>query len=217
MTQLELRNLVLSWLDDLNAGYFTASQVNTWLNNGQNECQKQLLQAGENYYLKVAQTSTVVNQQDYVLPDDFLKLNRLELVLSGTGVNENRIWLQPLTLNQQDIVPTGTGTPEIYILKKNRLTLYPIPDQALTLRLYYSYRIAEMTSDSDSPDVPEEFHEFIAIAAAMDGFVKDDRAPSNLIAKYQEYITRFKQMAEDRRQDRSRQIIVRDTYDYLGW
>jgi len=214
VTLLDLRNLALSWLDDLQGGYFTATQVNAWINNAQRECQKQLLQAGENYFMKIVETPTVANQADYVVPSSFLKLNRLEIVLSGTGVNENKFWLQPITVNQQDQFSTNIGTPEVYFLKKDRVTLYPVPDRAYTLRLYYSYRIADLTSDSDTPDIPEEFHEFLAILAAMDGFVKDDRVPANLLAKQQAYIERFKQMAEDRKQDRSRQVITRDTYNY---
>lgn len=213
MTFLQLRNLTRYWLDDLNGGYFSDTQVNVWLNNAQRQCQSQLLQAGENYYLKPVQTSTVADQADYVVPSDFLKLHRLEIVLSGTGINEDRVILEPITLNQQDPVSIGNGRPEVYILKKNRLTLYPVPDQVYTLRLFYSYRVTDMSADGDSPDVPEEFHEFLALHAAMDGYIKDNRDPSNLTKKYQEYITRFKQLADDRKQDRSRRVIVRD-FDY---
>lgn len=213
----DLRNLTWYWLDDLSGGYFTATQVNLWLNNAQRECQKQLLQAGENYYLTTVETSTVANQADYVLPSDFLKLHRLELVLSGTGVNEDKLQLRSITLNQQDVFPTGTGTPECYALKKNRLTLFSTPDSAKTLRLYYSYRVTDMTNDTDVPDVPEEFEEFLPILAAIDGLIKDNRSSPTLAAKYQMYLERFKQMAEDRKQDRSRHIITRDEYVYGDW
>src|SRR4051812_33893367 len=210
----DLRNLTLYWLDDLSGGYFTSTQVNLWLNNAQRECQKQLLQAGQNYYLKPSQTSTVKNQSDYVLPSDFLKLHRLELVTSGTGVNEVKKLLTPISLNEQMDIATGTGTPECYILKKNRLTLYRTPDSAKTLRLYYSTRVADMINDTDVPDLPEEFEEFLPIMAAIDGLVKDNRSSPTLAAKYQMYIDRFKQMANDRKQDRSRRVIVRDELSY---
>jgi hypothetical protein len=210
----DLRNLTLYWLDDLSGGYFTSTQVNLWLNNAQRECQKQLLQAGQNYYLKPSQTSTVKNQSDYVLPSDFLKLHRLELITSGTGVNEVKKLLNSISLNEQMDISTGTGTPDCYILKKNRLTLYRTPDSAKTLRLYYSTRVADMINDTDVPDLPEEFEEFLPIMAAIDGLVKDNRSSPTLAAKYQMYIDRFKQMANDRKQDRSRRVIVRDELSY---
>lgn len=212
----DLRNLTLYWLDDLNAGYFTPVQVNLWLNNAQRECQKQLLQAGQNYYLKPSQTSTVSGQADYVLPSDFLKLHRLELVLSGTGTNEARSQLAQFTLNQQNQVSTSTGTPEVYILKKNRITLYPVPDSIKTLKIHYSTRVADMVNDSDVPDVPEEFEEYLSILAAIDGLVKDNRQSATLAAKFQMYAKRFEVMANDRKQDRSRYVICRDEYAG-GW
>lgn len=213
MTRAELRTLILEWLDDVNAGYFTTATVNTWINNAQREVQKKLLEAGDNYYLETVQTSTVASQADYVIPDDFVKLHRLELILSGTGVNENRLQLNPITLNQQFDYGNGLGTPIAYALKKNRLTLFPTPDQVYTLRLYYSPRVADMNSDSDIPDVPEDYQELIAIEAAFNGFIKDDRSPAVLIDKQAKYIQQLKQTSEDRKQDRSRRVIETDDVD----
>ena len=82
MNRGEIRDLCLYWLDDLQGAYFTPTQMNVFINNAQREVQKQLIQAFEDYYLKVVQTTTVANQADYILPQDFLKLRRLEIVLS---------------------------------------------------------------------------------------------------------------------------------------
>jgi hypothetical protein len=48
--------LMLSWLDDPNAGYFSASDTLAWLNQAQREVQKQLILAGENWYVKPVET-----------------------------------------------------------------------------------------------------------------------------------------------------------------
>ncbi len=64
MTRAQLSSLVVSWLDDANQGYFTPSNVNTWLNLAQRQVQMRLLQAGNNWYMKPAETLTVVNQAD---------------------------------------------------------------------------------------------------------------------------------------------------------
>jgi len=218
MTRGDLRNLCLYWLDDLQGAYFTPTQMNVFINNAQREVQKQLMQAAEDYYLKVLQTVTVQGQGDYVLPADFYKLRRLEYILSGTGVNEDPLQLQSITLNQRAYLPIGTGTPANYILKSDRFTILPFPDTPnVILRLYYTYRIADMTTDADVPDVPEDYHEYIAVLAALDGFVKDDRSPQNLVDKREAYLKLMKQTAEDRKADRSRQVIVRDQTFGVGW
>lgn len=212
MTRAEIRTLALSWLDDPDGGYFTSAQMNVFINNAQREVQKQLVQAGQNYYLKRAETTTVVGQADYILPTDFLKSHRLEWIDSGTGTNESRIQIYPITVNQQNITTPALGIPAVYSLLQERFTLYPTPQSAKVVRLYYSYRVTDMSADSDTPDVPADYHEYIAILAAMDGFVKDDRAPQNLVKKMEDYKVLMKQTADDRRQDKPRRVLITDEY-----
>jgi hypothetical protein len=219
MTFAELRSLVWYYVDDSQGistgtgGYFTNTQVNVFLNNAQKEVQKQLLQAGEMYYLKTVETTTVANQQDYILPSDFLKLHRLEYVVSGsTAITEDTKMMQRLTLNQSDMFSVKVGMPSAYTIKKNRFSLYPIPDTASkTLRLFYSYRVADMSGNTDEPDVVGEFIEYIAILAAETCMIKDDRSSAALMEKKQSYLNLLKQMAEDRAQDSSREVI--NTYE----
>lgn len=212
----DLRNLVWYMVDDQQGistgtgGYFTNTQVNAFLNNSQKEVQKQLLQAGEMYYLKTAETTTVSAQQDYVFPSDFLKLHRLEYVLSGsTPTTEDTQMLQRVTLNQTNLIDSKSGTPMAYTVKKNRFSLYPIPDTSgKTLRLYYSYRIVDMVADGDTPDVPDEFSEYIALLASELCHIKDDKASVQLQSKINAYLALLKQMAEDRAEDSSRNVIL---------
>lgn len=212
MTRAELRNLTLYWLDDDSGGYFTSTIVNAWLNLAQREVQKRLLKAGENFYLSPVETVLVPDQADYVLPGDFVTLHRIEIILSGTGVNEDRFELTPMTLNQQDQTSIAASTPETYVMGKDRITLFPTPDQALTMRLYYSPLVADMSSDSDEPDVPEQYQELIALLAAENGFIKDDRVPSNLKAKLDEYKKDLDALADQRKQDRSRRVVTRERF-----
>lgn len=208
MTLSELRTLTSVWLDDLQFGYFSAAQIDVWLNNALQEAQKLLIDAGQNYYIACpVVTSLVINQREYVLPIDFKKLHRLEVIVSGTTPNEDVVPLQPITLNQQDLVPNKTGQPAFYYVKKNRLVLYPAPDTTLNLRLYYSYRVADMTLDTDEPDLPEEYHEYIAIKATLDGFLRDGRDPGAFLAKLSDYEDKMKMAANERLQDQPRQIV----------
>lgn len=220
MTLLELRTLTLQWLDDVNAGYFTTTTVNSWINNAQKEAQKRLLKAGQNYYLKCKESQLVVNQSEYVLPSDFRKLNRLEVVISNHGTtSEAKQPIIPITLNQQDFVGVGPGTPRGYFLKKNRLVFWPAPDQTLFIRLYYSYMVADMVNDVDVPDVPEPYHEYLALLAAQDGFLKDGRVPDLILKRISEYESQLDSDANERLLDMPRSIVeVGNDYDYgLMW
>lgn len=207
MTFRQLKDLVAYWLDDLQFGYFSETQVAVWLNNAQTELQKKLLQAGQNYYTKCVQTTLVVNQRDYSLPQDFKKLHRLEVVVSGTSPNESLTMLVPITLNQQDLVIQGASTPAAYTILRNKLTVRPAPDTALTMRMTYSYQVEDMALDTDIPDAPEAYHEMIALMAAQDGFIKDGRASELLVKKLSEYQKQLDQDAQERNVDMPRSIV----------
>lgn len=208
-TFLELQDLCLSWLDDLDAGYFTRPQLAVWLNNAQRECQKQLLQAGasENWYETTKYGNTVAEQSEYTMPTDFLKVNKFEVVASGTGINENKQVLDPVTTIQLNQQPLQTGLPAVYGLKKNCFVLKPIPDQIYKIYLTYSYRVVDMTVNSQVPDVPEQYHEYLPVLAVIDGFFKDTRDVSQFVAAKRDfYIEMMKQDANSRRVDFPRTV-----------
>lgn len=215
----QLKTMVWTWLDDPNHLYFTDSVVSTWLNNAQKETQKQLIQAGENFYVTKVYANTVADTDTYALPDDFLKLNKLQIATSGTGtVTEVRQGISPVTLVQLDQVSMSTGTPAVHCIRKNCITLRPIPSQAWRIYLDYSYLVADMTEDSNVPDVPEQYHEYLAVLATLDGFLRDRRDPSSMIEKRDFYRDMMKQDAEDRHVDAPREVVVTEEWGSgAGW
>lgn len=206
MTLAQIRTLVLSFLDDVDAGYFTNPQTLVFINNAQREVQKTLGQAFEGYNIKKVKTTMVVGQKEYALPSDFKRLHRLETVLSGTPPNEALRRLDKITRNQQDAFPTSYGASTAYFFQGNYIVLCPAPDTALVLRLEYEYLVADLSSDSDTPDLPVQFHEMIAIMAARDGLIKDGRDASLMQKKIDEFKELMKQDAEQRNVDQPRSI-----------
>jgi len=207
MTFLELQNLCAYWLDDLQFGYFTPTQVKLWLNNAQQEVQKRLVKAGANYYTKCVTASTVANQRKYAFPSDLKKINRLEVIVSGVVPNESFNQIMPITINQVDLVVLGPGQPQYYYIDKNSFMLWPTPDIVYTLRMMYTYQVANMTLDSDTPDVPAPYHELIALLATQDGFLKDGRVNDLLLAKIKAYDDMLYADSTDRNQDTARMVV----------
>jgi len=201
MTFADLSGLTSFWLDDLNFGYYTQTQVNIWLNNAQVEVQKLLIGSGQNRYNLWVGTTLVVGQSDYVLPADFRKLQNLEIVLSGTPPNESVFPVVPITTNQKYLIDMGQSTPAAYRFRKNRLVIQPAPDTALLMRMEYTYLVANMVNPTDVPDVPAEYHEMIALLACADGFIKDGRQNQLLLTKIEAYKEDLKQDAQERNQD----------------
>jgi hypothetical protein len=218
MTRAELKTLMWSWVDDPDGGYFTDANLNTWLNNAQKHVQRQLIQSGELYYAQEVQTTLVANTQEYSLPTDYLRHHRMELIVSGTYPNENRSLLRQMTPVQATNFATGTGQPGAYYLKKDSFVLLKTPSQAWQLALIYSYLIADMTSDSDVPDVPTQYHEYIAVVATIDAFLKDQRDITNLNEKVKYYEGLMKQDAQNRAVDMPREVVVTESDNtYWAW
>lgn len=204
----DLRALVSYWVDDLNAGYFTPTQVNVFLNNAQLEVQKMLITSHEGWYQKIVETSLVPSQVDYILPADFLKLHRIEISMSGTAPSDETRKLQQITMNQKDLFPVSTGTPQGFYIKRDRIVLVPPPEEARTLRMTYSYRVSPMVNDSDIPDVPTQYQEYVACVAAYDCYVKDDRIPTILTEKKKFYEELMRKDMEDRSLSEPRSVVV---------
>lgn len=213
MTLGQIYSELASILDDPNFGYFTKPQLNRFVNNAQRELQKLLLQSGNSWYNIVKTRTTVTNQADYILPYNFLKLNRLELV-QNPGLNESRQQIEGITLNQKDYFPLY-GQSQAYYLSRASVILVPIPQStSFTLRINYSYRVADITDEGQIPDSPPEYHELIVIIAAVDCLLKDGRDASLLEKKRGEWIERMKRDADERTQDAPR--MIRSTGDDMG-
>jgi hypothetical protein len=208
MNLAQIRDLALAWLDDEQSGYYTTAQMNSFINMAAKETQKILIQSFENRFVNVIEASTVLNQERYVLPSDFLKINLLEVVSSGTGVNEVTYPLVQAPLSQKDRSYSKTGLPLQYSFINEEIVLRPIPDAVYTLRMYYTFRITRLVNDGDVPEIPEEYHEYIALRAAKFGFIKDGRETGALDVELSRLQEDMKRDAENRNVDRARGVIM---------
>ena len=208
MTLLQIRNLALAWLDDEDSGYYTTSQMNQFINMALKEAQKILIQSFENRFVKVVEGVTVANQGRYKLPSDLMKINLMELVTTTVGPQEERGTIIQTTLSQKDRNISKTGNPSTYAFLDDEFLLRPIPDSVNTIRIYYTYRVADLADDSDIPAIPSEYHEYIAMRAAKFGFIKDGRETSALDLELAKLRDDMKKDAENRNVDRARGIVM---------
>jgi hypothetical protein len=208
MTFLQLRVLTSGLLDDVDNGYFSVSQVNTWLNNAQKEVQKILNQAFEGHTIVKKQTTLVPSQREYALPSDFKRLHTINVVMQGTTTAD--LVVQPLTKitrNQQYLVNNQTGTPQGYYFQGNYIVLVPAPDLARTMYMEYEYLIADMVLDADQPDLPPQYHEMIALYACRKGLLKDGRDAALAQKEISDFETGLKRDAEQRNADAPRTVV----------
>jgi hypothetical protein len=93
-------------------------------------------------YQKSAAISLVVDQKEYDLPSDYIRL--VEFI--NGDVPLSRVTLK-------DFSSTG------YKLWGNKLILQPTPDQEGTCDLYYEAKLPYLVNLEDEPQIPSQFHD----------------------------------------------------------
>lgn len=213
MTLLQMKNYCWDLLDDPNGSYFTASSLTLRLNLGQIELQKRLISANKELFADCVKTNTVVAQQAYSMPTDFLQLIRLEYYQAGQSATTLSTPILPMTPNQRDLMGSVTAAPQCYTTAKNNFMLWPIPDAIYELHCEYNAQVANMSADGDVPDMDDIWHEYIAILATRDCLIKDGRPLQPIDSKLQYYETLLKQVAVERQADRPRMVVITED----GW
>lgn len=80
--------------------------------------------------------------------------------------------------------PSNSADPVVFALagfdssKNWQITVYPIPASVLNLQIRYYYTPSDMSSGSDTPVLPEKFHDTIVFLALMNyghPYIDDDR------------------------------------------
>jgi hypothetical protein len=212
LTFSDLQTICSDYLDDPANGYFTLPILKQRLNLNLKELQKRLISANKDYYTECVFTNTVVDQQAYALPSDFVQVIRLEYVMSGSGTTASTQKIMPITPNQRDLLVDTSGDPIAYYMQKNNLMLAPTPNRIIELHLEYSYLVADMVNAGDVPDAPAQFHEYIALMTVRDLMIKDGRSIAPIETKLKEYETLLKQIATQRRADAPRMVVATDEW-----
>lgn len=208
-------------VDDIQQTYFTSTMWNIFLNASAKECQKKLLAAGNNWYLRVDTSQTLINgTASYTLPVNTINVNRIEIV-QNPGLNESWYSLQDITLNQQSYFKASSsisGAPAVFYMQgASLIVMVPQPDASVagrTVRLWYSPLIAEVTSDSDTFDIPAEFHTYVVLMATVMCFLKDSRDPNLIVSAMKETEMKLEKAAIERSQVGASRVVE---VDGGGW
>ncbi len=127
---------------------------------------------------KTATFSTVAGQEYYSSAD----LSDIPDIVSIFTASYDGAIIRPVTFEDLDAAQSGSisGTPTVYTLFKEQFRLFPIPDAVGTIGLAYTYKLTELSGDSDSNAWTTDAEELIRQSAkkriALDIFQADDLA-----------------------------------------
>jgi hypothetical protein len=158
----------------------------------------------EDYFGEISTTNLVGNQQEYLLPDDCMRLKRLEMTFDGVNWRKVTFFDVNQRLNPNDATSIGqdfTTDAPFADVHEASVFLFPIPSASVSngLKLYYFKRPQDMTGAGQSADLPKEYHSFLTELVTLDAEVTRGRlAPSVALEKSEEIVQIFKRTAAPR-------------------
>lgn len=208
---VDLKNIIGPGVEVNDAG------LKTWINDAYLTMVDEIHTAVPDFFAKTATTATVADQQEYALPSDFDKMIMVNIQFSDT-------WQRALpmpNINHIPIVASGnthgfsTGEPYYYILGDN-YGFAPIPTASgQSIKLWYTYTPAEMSSDSDSPDLPNKYHHIIKLGAYANYLDMDEEhvAAERMRNRFDLRVFNMVEQLAERQVDEPKSVIITQNQD----
>jgi len=123
---------------------------------------------------EMSTTNLVLDQEEYVLPSDFVILNRVEVLYPSASdyVKADRIDDKQVDTGAfgNDEIPFGVDGRPVYRTFGNSIFIYPSPTAAVTngLRIEYLTDIVELSAGGDIPTLNTLVHHIMSIGAAYE-------------------------------------------------
>lgn len=228
MNLTSLQTLARQKADEEATGYVDTDELNSYLNQGLKFIHGKIIQKHEYFFIVKGTVgnggyiTVSANVNEYALPTSMLKLIRVER-RNSTDSNEGN-WRKLARLNIgndqiNDFFPIREGRDQGfgYFIAGSKLYLRPVPSSGFDLRLWFIPRVTALSSGSDIPETPEEYHELIAEYAAIQILGKSgegiwkERADI-FKAELDNMIDTVEQRAFE-----PEQIVVTDDYDFDRW
>jgi hypothetical protein len=192
---------VRSYIDEKSEKNFTNDFIIESLNVGQDEVQSEIVKLNVGFFEKPAELNpaaespgTIAGVAAYLLPSDFLSFRRVEYKTSGLP-------LSPIDLNEKTqqgndltsrLMHTDTGLS--YFRSGNTVVFDPTPQSVIELVMWYVYRITRLTTTTAGSfvcEIPEEYHDMVCVAAAIDARIKDEGKTTDLEKKWYRHLNRL--------------------------
>lgn len=161
-----------------NSSDITPAVANEFLNDALEESYNEIVKRWDDYYT-IAQTSfaTVSGTQAYALADDFYKLRKVEILVSGQASDPQARWarLFPIDVDDTHLQRRLIAKQYKYRIVNSQIYLFPCPLTVETVRTYYIPTAPQLELDTDtiSFDTPIE-QKLVLHIALRDAYQRQD-------------------------------------------
>ena len=194
MNFLEMQDEVLN--HGFDPSYYR-NRVKNWLNEAQGRIAR-FMEIPDFYVTSTV--TTIIGTDTYSLPSDVVRINGLTNASSPvelTFVND------PADIQYANQAGQGVGEPLYYTLAGSNICLSPVPDAVYTLTLDYYKSPSTLSSDTQTSDIPSQYHD-VMISYALSRAYRSEDDPQMSQFFYAEFTRDLNFMGVDK------QSVVRD-------
>lgn len=209
-TLLNLRTRVRRWVDEPQQSTYSDSDINWALNVAQQEVATEISLVDEKYFVNTTPTviTSVAGQRFYPLAADFWKMTRLEDATTGLRLEFNDFASQNNFF--ADAVPPLVAPNQIgygISIVGNSLAITPTPTTSgITAQYWYVPVLPDMSSDSDTSQIPVMFTDLLTMQAAIDMLISDEDDTAALERKYNRRFNQLVRATRDRQQQSPKHV-----------
>lgn len=149
---------------------YSATEITNYVNDTQrdifNEYRLPFMQATQNYTLDTS-TSDITNGSG--LPTNFVQAIKLVITTSGREYEIPFIdykYLLETNPDPDDVTRHPANAPTYWYKYGTTIKVFPKPDAAYTVTLYYYKEPTALSADADIPEIPSEFEEILVVGAS---------------------------------------------------
>ena len=206
-TLAQLRTNARSRADMPSTTFVTNAELNVWINEGLAIVHDKLVAAYGGDYLESSASFTTDGSEYLDLPNDFYKLQGLDLVDGNTTYT-----LQPFVGNERNMYSNQTvsawpSLPRYKFSGADRIRLLPAPVTGLSGTLWYIPRATTLSADGDTVAFPNGWERYAVVYAAVQMLVKEESDSSNLQAMLMKWDMELKEMFENRDAGMAKQTV----------
>ena len=173
------------------------------------------------YFAKSSTTNLYKNLREYELPSDFEKILMVNVKYSTD-------WVRCQPMPNINYVPThasnlntnfSTGSPQYYI-KGDRLGIMPFAETTVTggLKLWYIYTPAELTADSDTPNIKRNLQHILKYSVMANYLDQDNEyvAAENMRRRYDAKLEKIVTALAERQVDEPLSVEITQNQDMFS-
>lgn len=216
LTLNDLITLIRDYIDEPTPQNWSNLQLTRWINRRQQMISVEIMHVYEDYFeiqsalnATSPQPGTVIGQELYPLPADFLNFKRIERsdtgqMLPAIDINEK------ITIGSSLVPQAISGVVLSYYVVGNYVGFTPTPQAVIPILMTYVQRLTDLENGTDVSNIPAEHHHLMAIGASIDAFINDESDTTALQKEWDDGIDRIKRTLRNRQIQQPRHIRQTD-------